>query len=80
MSLVIGKFPCLLAAINALDDFTVDPALVCEGSEVIFINKSLRDNGELYVHTLRSIEGRAKIKIGDIEAREFGILCGEDAV
>ena len=56
---VVGKFPHLLKAIDALGDFTVDPVIVCEGGEVVFINEFLRDNGGLYAYILRLIEGRA---------------------
>ena len=57
--MVADKFPRLLKAVDALGGFKVDPAVVCEGGEAVFINEFLQDNSELYAYILRSIKGRA---------------------
>ena len=77
---VVCKFTHLLKAVDSLDYFEVDPAVVCEGGEVVFIDEFLRDDSELNAYILGSIEGRAQIKVGCIKAGKFGLLCGQDAV
>ena len=42
---VIGEFARLFKAINALGNFEVDPAMVCEGGEIVFIDEFLRYDG-----------------------------------
>ncbi len=72
---VVGEFACLLETVDALCNFKVDPAVMCEGGEVVFIDEFLRDDSELNADILGAIEWCAKIKVGDIKAGKFGILC-----
>ncbi len=41
---VVCKFACLFQAVDALCNFEVDPAVMCEGGEVVFIDEFLWDD------------------------------------
>ena len=49
--MVVAVF-VLLKAVDALGHFKVDPAMVCEGGEIVFIDEFLQDDGELYAYIL----------------------------
>ena len=60
---VVGKFACLFESIDALVDLKVYPPMMGKGVEVIFGNKLVRDDGELYLNILRAVEWGAEIEV-----------------
>ena len=60
---VVCEFACLFQAVDTLGNFEVDPAVMCEGGEVVFIDEFLWDDSELNADILGAIEWCAKIKV-----------------
>ena len=60
---VIGKFARLLDAIDSFCDFKVNPAMMCKGHDVIFLDEFLWDDGELGANIFWLVKGHTKVEV-----------------
>jgi hypothetical protein len=67
-------------AINAATNFEKNPAVVCEGEKIIFVDELVRNIGELNVDVFGMIERSCEIEVFDIVTDEFCTGAREDAV
>ena len=67
-------------AVNAATNFEINPAVVCEGEKIIFVDELIRNIGELNADVFGMIERSCEIEVFDIETSEFCTGTRENAV
>ena len=77
---VVGEFASLFEPIDALVNFKVNPSIMSEVREAVFVDKFGRDVANLDAHIFRSVKRSAKVEIEDIKGGKSRIGCGEDIV
>ena len=70
-SLVVGEASSLGQAINTFVNFKVHPPVADEEGELVCVDKLLGDISQLDSHIFGAIKRSSKVKVADVEAREF---------
>jgi hypothetical protein len=70
----------LRESIAATDDLKVDPTIMHVVGEIIFVDKFLRDVGELDSHIFGTVHWCHQVEIGNVEACKFRISSREHAI
>jgi len=70
----------LFEAVDSFRNFKVNPSVVDEVEEVVFINEFLRDVGKFVAYILRQVEWCAKVEVADVEACKFCVRLRQYAI
>ena len=76
----VGEAAGLGKAVDAVADLEVDPSVVDEVIEIIFVDEVLRDVGEPDLAVLGIIERRCEVVVSDVVAYESGAFARENTV
>jgi hypothetical protein len=76
----VGEDSGLGQTVNAATNFEIDPTVVCEGEEIVFVDELVGNIGELDADVFRVVETSSEIEVFDIVANKFGTWTRENAV
>ena len=78
---IIGKFPCLLEAVDTFGDFKVYPTVLDVLFKAVLVDEFLGNLVDTNADIFWAVERRIKVEVGDICCCEkLCILLGADAV
>jgi hypothetical protein len=77
---VVGEFASLFEPIDALVNFKVNPSIMSEVREAVFVDKFGRDVANFDSHIFWSVKRSAQVEIGDVKGGKACIGGGEHIV
>ncbi len=77
---IICKFAGLFETIDPFFNDKVNPSVMIEAGEIVFVDKSLRYASSFDFNEFRSVEWSPEVEVGYVKARKAGMGGGKHAV